>query len=126
MNEIAKQILIVDDQPEVGAQIGAYLRQIGFIPVIVTSVEEALTNFEPDRYLLIISDVLMPGKNGFDLVRYIRNEHPQIPVALVSGYFDKQMEDLQKVFGINKIYRKPVFFNSIKQMLADSLKTIAT
>jgi CheY-like chemotaxis protein len=126
MNEIAKQILIVDDQPEVGAQIGAYLRQIGFIPVIVTSVEEALTNFEPDRYLLIISDVLMPGKNGFDLVRYIRNEHPQIPVALVSGYFDKQMEDLQKVFGISKIYRKPVFFNSIKQMLADSLKTIAT
>ena len=126
MNENAKQILVVDDQPEVGAQIGAYLRQLSFMPVVVNSVEEALTNFEPDRYLLIICDVLMPGKNGFDLVRFIRNEHPHIPVVLISGYFDKQMEDLQKVFGIAKIYRKPVFFNTIKLLLADSLKAMTT
>ena len=121
MNDSSKKILVVDDQPEVGAQIGAYLRHFGFTPVIVGSVGEALTNFEPNLYMLIISDVLMPGKNGFDLVRFIRNEYPQIPVALVSGYFDKQMEELQKVFGIKKIYRKPVFLNTVKQMLADSL-----
>lgn len=121
-----KQILIVDDQLEVGTLIGNYLRQIGFIPVVVSSVDEALENFTPEKYLMIITDVVMPGKNGFDLVRYIHNNHPRIPVALISGYFDKEMENLQEVFGIEKIYRKPVFFKTVKEMVADSLIKLAT
>ncbi|OQX92233.1 MAG: hypothetical protein B6D58_03975 [candidate division Zixibacteria bacterium 4484_95] len=125
-NIMTRQILVIDDQPEVGALIGNYLKQIGFIPVVMSSVEEALDNFDPSEYLMIIADVIMPGKNGFDLVRFMCNNHPRIPVALISGYFDKEMENLQKVFGIDKIYRKPVFLRSVKEMVADSLIKLAT
>jgi len=120
-----KYILIVDDQPEVATLIGNYVRQIGFIPVVVSAVEEAITRFEPELFLMIISDVIMPGQNGFDLVRHMHNKHPQVNVALMSGYCDKEMENLQQVFGIAKIYRKPVFFNAVKEMVATSLKKLA-
>jgi two-component system response regulator PilR (NtrC family) len=119
--EFSKKILVVDDQPEVANQIGAYLRHLGLVPIVVTSVEEAMANFDPNQYGLIISDVMMPGQNGFDLVRFIKNEHPQIPIALISGYFDKQMQDLQKVFNIEQIYRKPVFIKTVKQIISNSL-----
>ena len=119
--QYSKKILVVDDQPEVANQIASYVRALGHMPIVVNSVEEALSNFDPNLYGLIISDVIMPGKNGFDLVRFIKNEHPQIPVALISGYFDKQMMDLQRVFNIDQIYRKPVFLKTVKKILDSAL-----
>lgn len=124
-NQPPRQILIVDDQPEVAALIGNYVKQIGFTPVVVSGVEQAIARFEPELFFMIISDVIMPGQNGFDLVRHMHNKHPRVSVALMSGYFDKEMENLQQVFGIEKIYRKPVFFNSVKEMVATSLKKMA-
>jgi len=122
---IPKQILIVDDQKELASLIGNYVEHLGFIPVVVTSVSEALIDFNPDKYLMIISDIIMPGQSGFDLVRYMHNNHPEVPVALMSGYFDKEMQNLQKVFGIDKIYRKPVFINAVKEMIFNALKKMA-
>jgi CheY-like chemotaxis protein len=122
--KIPRHILIVDDQPEVALLIGNYVEQIGFIPDIVITVDDAIDRFDPDKYLMVISDVIMPGKNGFDLVRALHNEHPNVSVALISGYFDKEMENLQKLFGIEKVYRKPVFFKSVKEMVATALKKL--
>jgi len=119
-----KRILVVDDQPEIGAQIAAYLRSLKFLPVVVTSVDEALLNFSPDKFMLIICDIMMPGRNGIDLLRHIRTEHPKFPVALISGYYDKEMENIQKVFGIPKIYRKPLFLSTIKEIIIDSLQLV--
>ncbi|NLI15788.1 MAG: response regulator [candidate division Zixibacteria bacterium] len=119
--QYSKKILVVDDQPEVANQIASYVRALGYMPIVVNSVEEAISNFDPNLYGLIISDVIMPGKNGFDLVRFIKNEHPQIPVALISGYFDKQMMDLQRVFNIDQIYRKPVFLKTVKKIIESAL-----
>jgi len=122
---ISKKILIVDDQLEVGSLIGNYVEHLGFIPVVVNSVSEALTDFHPDKYLMIIADVIMPGQSGFDLVRHLHNNHPEVSVALMSGYFDKEMQNLQKIFGIDKIYRKPVFINAVKEMIFRALKKIS-
>ncbi len=122
---IPKLILIVDDQPEVATLVGNYVEQIGFVPDIVADVDEALARYDPDKYLMVISDVIMPGKNGFDLVRGLHNKYPNVFVALISGYFDKEMENLQKLFGIEKVYRKPVFFNSVKEMVASALQKVS-
>lgn len=120
--KVPKEILIVDDQCEIAQLVGNYIEQIGFSPDIVSNVDEAIKKFDPEKYLMVISDVIMPGKNGFDLVRFLHNKYPKVYVALVSGYFDKEMENLQQLFGIDKIYKKPVFFNSVKEMVADSLQ----
>jgi DNA-binding NtrC family response regulator len=122
MMQNSKKILVVDDQPDVANQIGAYLDHMGFGTVVVNSVEAALVIFDPKMFELVISDVLMPGKNGFDMVQFIKNDYPDIPVALISGYFDQHMKDCQKILNIDKIYQKPVFLKTIKQILNDTLK----
>jgi len=123
-SSMPKRILIVDDQKEVAALIGNYVQKIGFIPDIVPDVDRALERLAEDNFLMVISDVIMPGKNGFDLVRFIHNKYPKVSIALVSGYFDKEMENLQKVFGIEKIYRKPVFFKAVQEMVASSIQKL--
>jgi DNA-binding NtrC family response regulator len=123
MAQNLKKILVVDDQPEVANQISAYLEHMGFSTSVVNSVEAALVIFNPSQCELVICDVLMPGKNGFDMVTFIKNEHPEIPIALISGYFDQHMKECQKILNIDRIYQKPVFLKTIKQILNDTLKT---
>jgi DNA-binding NtrC family response regulator len=122
MIEKPKKILVVDDQPDVANQIGTYLGHFGFDPTVVNSVEAAQVVFDPKIHILVISDVLMPGKNGFDLVQFIKNEHSETPVALISGYFDQQMREYQRILNIERIYQKPVFLKTIKQILNDTLQ----
>ncbi|NLI15789.1 MAG: response regulator [candidate division Zixibacteria bacterium] len=121
MSGTLKKILVVDDQPEVANQICAYLEHLGFPAVAVNSVEAAIIVFKPELFELVICDVLMPGKNGFDMVQYIRNDYPETPVVLISGYFDQHMKEYQKVLNIDVIYQKPVFLKTIKQILNDAL-----
>jgi len=121
---VPQQVLIVDDQPEVANLIGNYVQKVGFTPVIVDSVDEAMQIIDPEIFLMIIADVIMPGKNGFDLVRFTHNKYPKMSVALISGYFDNEMENMQRIFSIDKIYRKPVFFQAVKEMIANSIKKI--
>ena len=121
---IPKRVLIVDDQKEVATLIANYVQKIGFIPDIVPDVDMALERLTQDNFLMVISDVIMPGKNGFDLVRFIHNKYPKVSIALVSGYFDKEMENLQKAFGIDKIYCKPVFFKAVQEMIASSIQKL--
>lgn len=118
----AKKILIVDDQVDIAVLLSNYIQQLDYIPVIVGSVKEALKILNPDEYFLVISDIIMPGQNGFDLVRYLEEKYPQISIALVSGYFDKNMLNMQKTLKINKIYHKPIFLNAVKEMVDNSIR----
>ena len=118
----AKKILIVDDQVDIAVLLSNYIQQLDYIPVIVGSVKEALKILNPDEYFLVIPDIIMPGQNGFDLVRYLEKKYPQISIALVSGYFDKNMLNMQKTLKINKIYHKPIFLNAVKEMVDNSIR----
>ena len=117
-----KKILIVDDQSDMASLLSNYIKQLNYIPVIVGSVNEALKILNSDEYFMVISDVIMPGKNGFDLVRYLKDKYPQISIALISGYYDKNMLNMQKSLGIEKIYHKPIFLDAVKEMIDNSIK----
>ena len=117
-----RKILILDDQPEIGTLLGRYVVQLGCKPVVAESVDQAIDLFNDDDFLMVISDVVMPEKNGFQLARYIRDNHPQTQMAMISGFLDQEMENLIKGFGISKIYRKPILLDSVKEMIAFAIK----
>jgi len=113
-------VMIIDDQVEVGKLLGKYIESLGYIADVYQNVDTALAKFNPEHYLFIITDIMMPGKNGFDLVRQVKSKYPDTTLALISGYFDREMQNMQRVFGIRKIYKKPVFLNAIKEMIAEA------
>jgi DNA-binding NtrC family response regulator len=87
----AQTILVVDDEPGVLDQVARMLRRRGYTVVCHTSAQAALEWWREHSAdaCLVISDVVMPGMTGFDLVAEFRKERPDLPALLMSGYPDR-------------------------------------
>ena len=83
--------LLVDDEELVRISTADMLTDLGYAVVEAASGEEALALFEqglePD---LLVTDHLMPGMTGAELVRKVRSRQPKLPVLLVSGYAEAE------------------------------------
>lgn len=92
---MAKTILVVDDEELIRRVVSRVLTKNGFNVVEASLPTEALDLCQSDRdhFDLIISDVVMPGINGPDMVRRLSGRCAQIPVIFMSAYMEEQYLD---------------------------------
>ncbi len=81
-----ERLLLVDDDPIILESLGAFLREEGYEVVAVETVAAAVQALSGDQFEVVISDVSMPRAGGLDLLRYIRKNHADVVVILVTGY----------------------------------------
>ena len=104
-----RKILIVDDSPAQARMIGAVVESAGYSPVLVADpmqVEEVASVHRPN---LILLDVVMPGRNGFQVCRDLKR-HPEcstIPVVLVTSKNSASDEFWGKQQGADGYVTKP-------------------
>jgi len=84
------KILIVDDDSAVRNVISVLLGEEGYACVPVSSAEAALDATRQDDFPLVISDVRMPGKDGFWLLERMREAHPDTAVVMLTAYGDTE------------------------------------
>jgi len=82
------RILIVDDDAGQRSLLDSFLRSQGFDTVTVASGEAALETLRAGGINMMISDVRMPGLSGLETMRLARQEHPVLPILLVTAYAD--------------------------------------
>jgi two-component system NtrC family sensor kinase len=79
-----RRILIVDDETGVREMFAEYLRE-SFECKTAASAEAALVELAARPYAVVISDMMMPGRNGVELLREITTRYPETAVIMVSG-----------------------------------------
>jgi DNA-binding NtrC family response regulator len=108
-------ILITDDNRDAVEVFSTFLTVSGFHTVCACSAREALDALDRDPGIgWVISDVRMPGIDGFDFLRVVRHRFPQINVILVTGY---EITDQDVVPGGAVILRKPVDLDRLLDLL---------
>ena len=80
----AQRILIVDDEELVRNMFASFLGE-KYICERAASTDEALVHLGKATYALVLADIQMPGRNGVELLREIRNRYPDTEVIMVSG-----------------------------------------
>jgi len=107
-------ILLIDDNAVQAATRQTILKRAGYFVIAVLSPERALDQFKnqgyPDTISLIITDHIMPGMNGNEFVRNLREFEPTIPVLVISGMVEAEDE----YEGLNILFR-------LKPLLPDNL-----
>jgi CheY-like chemotaxis protein len=84
--EKAPTVLVVDDEPAICMLASDYLRDVGFRTLEAHSAQRAIDLLEKgERVDVVFSDVQMPGMDGFELQRWLRQHRPRIKVLLSSG-----------------------------------------
>ena len=92
---LLRKILVVDDDPLVLANTAAMLEDLGHEVTVAISGEEALALLEKGLAIdLIVTDQLMPGMTGLQLLAAIHRKHPGLPCLVVSGYAEMTPEEV--------------------------------
>jgi two-component system, NtrC family, response regulator AtoC len=80
------RVLVVDDDPAMGKVLAALLTQAGIASVHVLSGAEALAELARSYFDLVVTDLVMPGMDGMELLRRVRMTYPEIPVIMISAH----------------------------------------
>lgn len=95
MGRSMEKVLIVDDDEELCELVSEYLTVEGFDVDSVNDGEEGLRHAREELHDLIILDVMMPKKNGFDVLRELR-QTSTIPVVMLTA----RGEDMERIVGL--------------------------
>ncbi|MBR6242356.1 MAG: response regulator transcription factor [Ruminococcus sp.] len=107
-------ILIIEDDPEMGQMIRDFMIKEGFSARLCPSAEEALELLEEERYAVILLDVMLPGMNGYETCSQIRRTR-DIPVLMMSAMTDEDSKLLGYETGADDYIDKPF---SVKVLIA--------
>jgi DNA-binding response OmpR family regulator len=89
--------MAVDDEADITFTLKKELEQSGFSVDVFNDPIEALSNFKPDYYDLILLDIGMPQMNGFELYQEIKKKDKDVKTCFVTAY-DVYFESLKKQF----------------------------
>jgi len=90
------EILVLDDEKDIGWALETALGDEGFRITQVTGGEDAIREVEGRSFDVAIIDVKLPGKNGIEVSRAIRQLAPRLPIVMISGYHYEEDQPIQE------------------------------
>lgn len=106
---LGARMLVVDDSPTICAVLGKMLHQDGYAVLKATDGAEAIELARRERPALIFLDVVMPGTNGFAVLRTLRHDPltRDIPIVMISGNPQATEQFYLQRFGADDFMQKP-------------------
>ena len=101
-------ILVVDDEEALRNLTSVVLTERGYKVICVDSGKQALETLEKKSVDLLLSDIIMPEMDGFQLAKVVNEKYPAIKIQLVSGYTDNRERKYEKETWYNEILYKPI------------------
>jgi len=104
---MTERVLIVDDEPFVRQLVRDTLEKKGFTTGIAADGEEALALLDEEDFGVVLTDVVMPGMDGFELLKRIKKRHPGTKVVILTGYARQQQISEFYLHGADEYLAKP-------------------
>jgi len=117
-----RRLLIVEDEETLCESLKRVLQREGYDVDIAGSAESAFEIFEDGFYDLIITDIILPGITGIELLKKIREKMPEQMLVIMTAYasLETAVEALRN--GAYDYIVKPVMHEEIKQVVKNALK----
>lgn len=128
-NKVKKNILIVEDEPDIQELLSAYLRDAGYETASARDGVEALEQFQAGQFDLVLLDLMLPKIDGFGVCEVIRGQS-QVPVLMLTALDGE--EEMLRGFRmdiddyVSKPFSIPVLLEKIRVILKRSAKAPET
>jgi signal transduction histidine kinase/CheY-like chemotaxis protein len=116
-------IMVVDDEPELVALTEDLLASLSYEPVGFSDARAALEALQKDpaRFHAVLTDERMQPLRGLDLAAEIQKLRPGLPIILMTGHRDEELDRRAAAVGIVEILDKPLRINTLRSALARRL-----
>jgi two-component system OmpR family response regulator len=115
------RILIVDDEDAVAQLLAVVLARLPAETLTVNTVAEARTLLAEDGFQLVISDCLMPGETGIDLLRWIRAEKLPLRFGFFTGSYMRFKDEID-LLDPDFILEKPLEMADVLEQVRKALE----
>jgi DNA-binding NtrC family response regulator len=117
-----KSILAVDDELDLVNLIKLSLDMNGFKVCTFTDALAALQHFKSNSryYDIVISDIRMPGMNGYEFIKHVKNINPKVKAVLMSAFEinDREFHNLLPDIKVDGFLQKPFSIQQLKDTIA--------
>jgi DNA-binding NtrC family response regulator len=117
-----KPILIVDDEKNIRLTLSQALESLDFEVQAAVNGEEALSMLAETSYGLILLDLKMPGMDGMEVLRRIRETRPEIKVIIISAHGTIDLATEAMKLGAVDFIQKPFAPKEIRELVTDVLE----
>jgi FixJ family two-component response regulator len=118
------RILVVDDELPVCKSISSALAPDAYSVDTALSAEEALKKEEASEYDVVITDLMMPGLSGLDLLKALKDRRQDVRVIMVTGYPSIESAVQSIKFGAFDYIPKPFTPNDLRSLVARALESM--
>ncbi len=104
-----KRILFIEDDQVFRTLVISTLRKAGFLCTFCIDGDHAIKKLSQEKFDILISDYLLPGINGVEIIRFARKQGIDIPALLITNYPSEVLHLSNKALGRTKILAKTSF-----------------
>src|ERR1044072_8875240 len=117
-----KKILIVDDEPNIRRILQVAFEKEGYFPYVAEDAYRAMEIVQKESLDCVLTDVTMPGKTGYELLRDLKSFNDDLPVVVMTA-FGTIPQAIQAIRdGAFEYVTKPFDLDSLKRVVASSLE----
>jgi DNA-binding response OmpR family regulator len=95
-SDLERKVLVVEDQKDIAELIGLHIRDLGHQVTCVHDGNKGLEEASSGQYDLVLLDVMLPGRDGLDIVRNLRMNKVHVPVLMLTA----RSTELDRVLGL--------------------------
>jgi CheY-like chemotaxis protein len=119
-----RKVLVVDDDPVVGASFKRVLSGKGYIVVAAENGAAGLERLKAEKFDAVFTDLRMPGIDGLQVAERVRAEQPWMPVVIVTGYGSAESEARARAAGVTGFLHKPLTPEEIEDSAEKAVRTV--
>ncbi len=118
-----EHLLVVDDEISLANLERQMLEELGYDVTMETSSNRALQLIRknPERFDLLLTDLSMPGLNGLELARNVREIRLDLPILMATGFSEIQQKEKVKQVGISRLLGKPILLTDLAVAVRQAL-----
>ncbi|MCD6598260.1 MAG: response regulator [Bacteroidales bacterium] len=120
------RVLVIDDEPYILLMLKKLFEKEGFEVDIAINGDEGIRIFSKYPADVIITDIVMPEKEGLETIREFKQTNPDLKIIAISGggrIDSKEYLDSARLFGASKVFRKPFkqreMVNAVNELLKE-------
>jgi len=122
MSKVKNQILIVDDEPDIREVLELTLGRMNLETRAAANVDEAKHLLAEFKFDLCLTDMRLPDGNGIDLVRFIQENYPYLPVAVITAFGNMETAVAALKAGAFDFVSKPLDLNDLRNIVRSALR----
>ncbi len=113
-----KKILVIDDEVPTLQMLKLFLEACGYVVLTAENADSGLEIFERERPPIVLTDIKMPGKDGFSILKTIKEMRPETEVMVITGHGDKDLAKQAFDLDATEFFNKPLDTDALDAALA--------